>query len=552
MYIMKDTHTQSLFSSLSLLPDTTGVYLFKDTNGTILYVGKALSLIKRVRSYFSETNDWKAKQLLRNAAIIDYIITSSENEALILECSLIKTHRPKYNVLFKDDKAYPYIKITLNEDYPRMFVVRKTLSDGAAYFGPYTDTSAMRRTMRLIREIFPIRDCRQVIKPSSSRSPCLNYHIKRCVAPCANQIDREGYHKIARDICLFLEGKMDNLIADMTTRMKIEASLLRFEQATILKNQLKDIEKIMERQRVVMQTPDCPVSIDVITVYENIGIVLLVRSGRMIGQEHFILNVPEGEMLSETMATFVKQYYYRVLAIPQEIITGRRIDDQEAIIEMLSEKAGKRVRITASPRGYKKGLVEIAMHNAESILRQQGVCLELSEIKTLLHLKKIPSRIEAFDISSISGSMAVGSMVVFVNGKPQKSEYRRFKIKGKFAGHDDTGMIEEVITRRYQMVLTELTENMQQPDLVMVDGGRGQLNAAAKVFALLGIQEIPLISIAKPQKKNGTDRIFTTDFHDPLPLQSDSNVLHLFQHIRNEAHRFAISYHRRLREKQIG
>ncbi|MEK7813820.1 MAG: GIY-YIG nuclease family protein, partial [Candidatus Desantisbacteria bacterium] len=355
---MQDIHAQGLLSSLSLLPDTTGVYLFKDANGTVLYVGKANSLIKRVRSYFSENlNDWKAKQLLRNAARIDYITTSSENEALILECSLIKTHQPKYNVLFKDDKAYPYIKITLNEDYPRMLVVRKTLSDGAAYFGPYTNTSAMRRIMRLIREIFPIRNCRQSIHLSSlvekgekkaEKKPCLNYHIKRCAAPCASKIDMEGYRRIAMDVCLFLEGKMDDLIADMTERMKAEASLLRFEQALRLKNQLRDIEKIMERQRVKVLEPD--------------------------------------------------------------------------------------------------------MHNAEPILEQQDVCPELLEIKRLLHLEKIPSRIEAFDISNISGKLAVGSMVVFVNGKPEKSEYRRFKIKGEFANQDDIGMIEEVVSRRYQRV----------------------------------------------------------------------------------------------------
>ncbi|MDI6781844.1 MAG: excinuclease ABC subunit UvrC [bacterium] len=546
---MKDIHTQGLFSSLSLLPDTTGVYLFKDTNGTVLYVGKASSLIKRVRSYFSENlNDWKAKQLLINAVKIDYIITSSENEALILECSLIKTHHPKYNVLFKDDKAYPYIKITLNEDYPGMLVVRKTLPDRAAYFGPYTNTSAMRRIIRLIREIFPIRDCKQRIKPCPTKLPCLNYHIKRCVAPCANQIDMEGYREIVKDVCLFLEGKMDNLIADMTKKMKLEASLLRFEQAAMIKNQLRDIEKIMERQRVTINTS---VSIDVITVKENIGIVLLVRSGRMIGQEHFTLDVPENESLSETMSAFVKQYYYRTLTIPQEIITGCRIEDQEAIVELLSEKAGKRVQITVFPRGYKKGLVELAIHNAESILKQQGVPPELSEIKALLCLKKIPSRIEAFDISNISGNLAVGSMAVFVNGKPEKSEYRRFKIGekgGKFAGQDDTGMIEEVVNRRYQRVLAE---NMQWPDLVMVDGGKGQLNAASRVFTMLGIQEIPLISITKPQEKDKTDRIFTTNSRNPLPLQSDSTVLHLFQHIRNEAHRFAISYHRKLRAKGV-
>jgi excinuclease ABC subunit C len=326
--------------------------------------------------------------------------------------------------------------------------------------------------------------------------------------------------------------------------MKDEADLLRFEQAAMIKNQLKDIEKIMERQRVVI---NMPVSLDVLVIKENIGIVLLVRSGRIIGQEHWTLNVPEGESLSETMTAFVKQYYYRALAIPGEIITGCRIEDQEAIVGLLSERAGKRVQVIAFPRGYKKEMVELAMHNAEFILKQQGVLPELSEIKMLLCLKKIPSRIEAFDISNISGNMAVGSMVVFVDGKPDKSEYRKFKIQGKFAGQDDTGMIEEVINRRYQKVLTE---NMQQPDLVMVDGGRGQLNAAAKVFALLGMQGIPLISIAKPQKKDKTDRIFTTNSHNPLPLQSDSNVLHLFQHIRNEAHRFAISYHRRLREKQ--
>ncbi|OIP43127.1 excinuclease ABC subunit C [Candidatus Desantisbacteria bacterium CG2_30_40_21] len=441
---MKENTTQNLYS-VSSLPDAIGVYLFKDINEKVLYVGKATSLIKRVRSYFVSNNTWKARQLLQYAHKIDYILTASENEALILECNLIKTHCPKYNVLLKDDKAYPYIKITLNEDYPRMLVVRKTKNDGAAYFGPYTNTSAMRRTMRMIRETFLIRDCKQKIKPSITKSPCLNYHIKQCAGPCAQKIDMEGYQRIIKEVCLFLEGKMDSLIVDMTERMKKEAVLLRFEQAARIRDQLKDIEQFMARQRMVINKP---VDID------------------------------------------------------------------------------------------------------EFILKQKGMNLKLSEVKALLNLKNLPLRIEAFDISNISGKMAVGSMVVFVNGKPETTEYRKFKIQGEFAGQDDFGMIEEVVSRRYKKVLAE---DIQQPDLIMVDGGKGQLNAAFKVLSLLGLEKIPLISIAKPQKAGETDRIFTLCSQEPLPFQSDSNILHLFQYIRDEAHRFAISFHRKIREKnQIG
>ncbi|MFH1097757.1 MAG: excinuclease ABC subunit UvrC [Candidatus Desantisbacteria bacterium] len=543
---MKENTPQSLLHSL---PDAIGVYLFKDINEKVLYVGKAFSLIKRVRSYFTSNNTWKARQLLQYAHKIDYILTASENEALILECNLIKTHCPKYNVLLKDDKAYPYIKITLNEDYPRMLVVRKTKDDGAAYFGPYTNVSAMRRTMKLIREIFPIRDCKQKIKPSITKRPCLNYHIKQCAGPCAQKIDMEGYRLIVKEVCLFLEGKMDSLVADMRERMKGEAGLLRFEQAARIRDQLKDIEQFMARQRVVVNKP---VDIDVICVVEDretCGIVLLIRSGRMIGQEHFILNVPQGELVTDATAAFIKQYYHRALFIPQEIVTGCRIQEQEAIVSLLSEKAGKRVKLCILPRGYKKELFNLAKHNAEFILKQKGVIPELSEVKALLNLKKMPLRIEAFDISNISGKMAVGSMVVFVNGRPETTEYRKFKIQGEFAGHDDFGMIEEVVRRRYKRVLAA---EMPQPDLIMIDGGKGQLNAAFKVLSLLGLEKIPLISIAKPHKTDETDRIFTLCSQEPLPLQSDSNVLHLFQHIRDEAHRFAISFHRKIREqKQI-
>ncbi|MBI4753272.1 excinuclease ABC subunit UvrC [Candidatus Desantisbacteria bacterium] len=492
---MKQNTTQNLLSSLSSLPNAIGVYLFKDINEKVLYVGKATSLIKRVRSYFASNNTWKARQLLQYANKIDYILTASENEALILECNLIKTHCPRYNVLLKDDKAYPYIKITLNEDYPRMLVVRKTKDDGAAYFGPYTNTSAMRRTMKMIREIFPIRDCKQKIKPSITKRPCLNYHIKRCAGPCAQKIDMEGYRRIVKEVCLFLEGKMDSLLIDMTERMKKEAVLLRFEQAAGIRDQLKDIERFMARQRVVVNKP---VDLDVICVVEDrvvCGIVLLIRSGRMIGQEHFILDVPQGESAADATAAFIKQYYHRALAIPPEIITGCRIQEQEALINLLSEKAGKRVKLCILPRGYKKELIDMAKHNAEFILKQKGVTPELSEVKALLNLKNLPLRIEAFDISNISGKMAVGSMVVFVNGRPETTEYRKFKIKGEFAGQDDFGMIEEVVRRRYKRVLTE---DIQKPDLIMVDGGKGQLNAAFKVLSLLGLEKIPLISLSKP------------------------------------------------------
>jgi excinuclease ABC subunit C len=536
-------------STVNVLPDAPGVYIFKDTKNKMLYVGKATSLVKRVRSYFSDTSSWKATQILRYANKIDYIITATEKEALILECNLIKTHRPRYNVLFRDDKAYPFIKITLDEEYPRMLVVRKIAKDKAVYFGPYTNTSAMRRTMRLIKEIFKLRSCKkQKLKPTPENKPCLNYHINRCTAPCAGKINKEEYQKIIKDVCMFLEGKMDTLIDELTQKMKEEANMLHFEQAARLRDQIRDIENVMMRQRVVVNKP---VAMDVIAVVKDnsntCGVVLLIRAGRMIAQEQLMLNVPHGETHREILTAFIKQYYYQAVYIPPEIVVGTRIDEQETITGLLCEKAGRKVRVITQAKGYKKELLELAIHNAEAIIRQQvSIPAELSEIKRLLNMKKLPVRIEAFDISNISGNIAVGSLVVFVNGKPAKSEYRRFKIKGEFDTQDDVHMLEEIIERRYRRVLDE---GMPLPDIIIVDGGKAQLNTAFHVLSRLNLQNIQLISIAKPSEKDTTDRIFTLHSQHPLALDVHSKVLHLFQHIRDEAHRFAITYHRRLRTK---
>ncbi len=541
-----------LDSKLRNLPEEPGVYLFKDKNGEIIYVGKAASLAKRVKSYFQK-RPVLPKDLILTSKIadFDYMVSNSEVEALILENNLIKTYKPRYNVNLRDDKTYPLVKITTNEEFPRIYTTRKIVEDGAKYFGPYVYTNDLRKTLKIIKEIFQIRSCSNKLKEGKkNEKPCLNFHIKRCVAPCAGNISKEQYQKIVAQVCLFLSGKVTELIKELKLKMKKEAQNLRFETAATIRDQIQALQKVMIKQQAVSLSK---VDQDVIGIAELNGrkqicvVVFLIRDGRLIGEEHYFLKIGLKESLKDVITAFVKQYYYRKISIPKELILPAILNEKELIKKWLEEKRGTIIKIYVPKRGNKKHLIDLATKNAALILSTQGTkdVQILTSMQDYLKLPKVPVRIEAFDISCLSGKEAVGSLVVFEEAKPKFSDYRRFKIK-ETALSDDIGMLKEIINRRYTRVLNE---RKTLPDLILVDGGKQQLNATANVLLSLELSNIPLISIAKPQSPTEKEKIFTLSSCFTPP--KDSNVLHLIQQIRNEAHRFAITYHRKIKRKSM-
>lgn len=544
-----------LKSKLSTLPEEPGVYLFKDKEGKVIYVGKATSLAKRVKSYFQKKPTLlKDFILISKIADFDYVVSNSEVEALILENNLIKTYKPRYNVNFRDDKSYPLVKITILEDFPKIYTTRKFLDDGAKYFGPYAHPSDLRKTLRLIKEIFLIRSCKTKLKVGKKlKRPCLNFYIKKCVGPCTGNISKEEYQKIVQQVCLFLSGKVAELINELKLKMKNEAQALNFETAAVIRDQIQALQNVMTKQQAVSLSMTDQ---DVIGVAELNGrkqtcvVVLLIREGRLIGEEHYFLKIGLQESLKDVVTAFIKQYYDRKISIPKELILPCIIDENEEVLikKWLEEKTGIKIRIQVPKRGKKKHLIDLATKNATLNLSTYKIEEEgkiLNSMQNYLKLPKFPQHIEAFDISSIAGKEAVGSLVVFESAKPKKSEYRRFKIKTQNL-HDDVGMLEEVIKRRYTRVLNE---NKPLPDLILVDGGKQQLNTTVNVLLSLGLSDIPVISIAKPQSSNEKERIFTLSGSYTPP--SDLEVLHFIQQIRDEAHRFAVAYHRKIRKKKI-
>ncbi|MEW6619877.1 MAG: excinuclease ABC subunit UvrC [bacterium] len=542
----------TLKSKLKSLPQEPGVYLFKDKAGKIIYVGKATCLSKRVRSYFQKKRPALPKDLILRAKIadFDYIVANSEVEALILENNLIKTYKPGYNVTFKDDKTYPLLKITTQEEFPGIFTTRRASDDGAKYFGPYTHSGNLRQTLKLIQEIFQIRTCKYKLNAGKKlQRPCLNFDIKRCLAPCCGNVSKEDYQKMVEQVCLFLNGRVEELINELKIKMKNEAQALRFEKSAIIRDQIFALKNVMTRQQVVSLSQ---VDQDIIGIAELsepkqiCAVVFLIRAGRLIGDEHYFLKIDLTESVGEILTAFLKQYYSRKTFIPKELILPGRIEEENTIKEWLNEKKGAKVKISVPKRGEKKYLIDLATKNAAVNLLSQKAeenIKILILLQNYLHLPILPKRIEAFDISCLTGKDAVGSLVVFEEAQPKKSEYRRFKIKGAdLAG--DVAMLEEVIRRRYTRVLNE---KKPLPDLILVDGGRQQLNIAFKVLSSLGISNIPLISLAKPQKKGEREKIFTHS--SCLIPPPDSNVLHLIQQIRNSAHRFAIAYHHQIKRK---
>jgi excinuclease ABC subunit C len=544
---------------LSSLPAKPGVYLMRDAAGKVIYVGKAIRLRDRVRSYFHAAGGQtrKVRRLVQHLTDFEFIVTGSELEALILECNLIKKYRPRYNVRLKDDKRYPYIKITLQEDFPRIYTVRRMENDGARYFGPYTSSKAVRQTMELLRKLFPYLTCKREITGQDKR-PCLYYHIGRCAGPCIGAVSPEEYRALIGQILLFLEGKQERIVSRLRRDMEEAAQALNFERAAALRDQIQALQQVIEKQKVVFAAGSDQ---DVIAFAREDGQacvqIFFIRGGKLIGREYFVLTGTQDVESPEIMTSFVKQFYDKAAYIPSNILLQHNIDEALVIEGWLRKKRGTKVTIRVPRRGKGRQLVQMVAENALETLAQLQAewaaeqarqVTALDELQTHLDLAQAPTRIECYDISNIQGKSATGSMVVFVKGVPRKSDYRRFRIK-RAEGADDYAMLQEVLSRRFKRVAGEQQRGIDEegwgilPDLLIVDGGKGQLNAALKVMAELGVDHIPAIGLAKQREE-----VFVPGRSKPILLPRDSEALYLLQRVRDEAHRFAITYHRRLRQ----
>jgi excinuclease ABC subunit C len=534
--------------TLKDIPEKPGVYLFKNRSGKILYIGKAKNLNKRVYSYFSKSNNktYKLSLIVKNMHTIDHIITATEKEALILEGNLIKKYRPRYNVILKDDANYPLLKLDINTPYPRLTIVRRMKNDGALYFGPYTSASAVRSTLRLIGPIFPLRKCSTNAIPKRSR-PCLNYQLGRCLAPCCLPVAIEDYQEIVDQVKLFLQGRSKELISQLRETMRKASKDINFEKAARIRDQIRAVEKTVEHQSVVSSRMKDQDIIGLSFHGDETGItILLVRSGYMIGNRNYIIHY-ERENPGEILEALLKQYYRAREFIPPDIILSHTIDDKLLISEWLTGKAGKKVSISVPFKGNKKKLVNMAVANANTILVQRKNKYNtaiVDQAKSVLNLKRRPEHIEGIDISNLKGNFAVASLVTFVEGSPEKSGYRNYRIQ-HVTGIDDYSMIAEAVERRLKKGKT--------PDLVLIDGGKGHLSVALKTIDASSLVHPPeVISIAKADKgKAGSvDKIYLPNRKNPLILNRNHPVLSLIMRIRDEAHRRAISYHRKRRDKQ--
>ena len=554
---------------LKKLPDKPGVYIMKDKDGEIIYVGKAISLKNRVRQYFrsSKNDPPKVKTMVKHIEEFEYIIVDNEVEALILEANLIKKHKPKYNILLRDDKQYPYIKVTTNEKYPRVLKTRKVLKDGAKYFGPYPSAYAVNDTIDIIRNLYPIRTCNQNLEKNQRKTrPCLNYYIGRCLGPCQGNVDEELYNSMIDEIIMFLSGKEDKLIKIIEDKMIKASENLDFESAAKYRDQMNSLNTILEKQKIV--SPNL-VDQDVIGMAKGVDEVCIqvffIRTGKVVGREHFILSDTFNEERKEILSSFIKQFYLGTAYVPKEIFIEEEIDDIEPISRWLSEKRGSKVTIRIPKRGEKSQLMDMVKKNAMDMLNQYGDRFlrkqrenqrALEELQQSLGLEKIPNRIEAYDISNTSGISPVGSMVVFEQGEAKKSDYRRFKIQSVNTPNDYKSMA-EILRRRFLRGLKEkemVKENQIKlkgfsifPDLVMVDGGKGQVNIALGVLKELGLN-IPVCGLVKDDFHNTRGIIYD---NEEINLDEDSLGFKLIYNIQEEAHRFAISYHRSLRSKKM-
>lgn len=553
---------------LKLLPEKPGVYIMKDKSGKIIYVGKAVVLKNRVRQYFQNKEKQlpKVKVMLSHVEDFEYIVTDTELEALMLECNLIKKYKPKYNVLLKDDKNYPYIKVTVNEEYPRIMFTRRIEPDGAKYFGPYSSAFAVRETIKLVRKMFPIRTCNKNIEKDMGKvRECLYYHIGLCSAPCTNKINKEDYIKLVDQAVLFLDGKRDWLIQKLKEDMKKAAEELRFEEAARIRDQIFAIERTSEKQKVVSVGED---EQDIISMARSADIsciqVFFVRDGKLSGREHYYMKNTEGMERGEIISSFIKQFYEGAPYIPKEIITDVELDERELLSEWLSQKRGNKVFITIPVRGKKKELVDMVYQNAlEALKNDISIREEISKAQVVLELSNLvgldyAKRIEAYDISNTRGQDNVGSMVVFVDGKPKKSQYRKFNIK-YVEGQDDYESMREVIERRFLHAIEEkeliekgeLEEDKakfaEMPDLIFVDGGIGHVNAVLQVLSGLGIS-IPVYGMVK-DSKHRTRGLVSPQGEIDIPMTS--KAFRLIAQIQEEAHRFAITFHKEKQSKRF-
>lgn len=553
--------TSSLVAEqLKQLPASPGVYLLRNAAGTILYVGKAADLSQRVRSYFApgEKLSPKLRHLARQTHDIDFYVTNLEQEALILEYNLIKRYHPQFNVRLKDDKTFPYIKIDLSEDWPRVRFTRTLEEDGAHYFGPFASAKSVRQTLKVIRAIFPYRSCSRAITGTDAR-PCLQYHIRRCLGPCIGAVSREEYDQMMNQVILFLQGRQDAVLHELEKKMSEAADALQFEKAAMYRDQIEAVKRVVEGQRIAATTSGEQDVIAFATERDQAYVqVFFVRNDKLVGRDSFILEGASSETTGQIMSSFIKQFYGSAASVPPLLLLQHPADDMATIQEWLRSKRGGPVEIRVPRRGNRKHLVDIVAENAEQGLQQLKVRqlaapaqLEaaLEEIKKELRLPHPPSRLEGYDISNIQGKGAVGSMVVFEEGRPRPSLYRRFRIKS-VPGANDYAMLQEVLQRRFKRLAREgdtATPDAWSalPDLVLVDGGKGQLNAVLAVLEEMGAGSVPVASLAKEHEE-----VFVPDRKEPIVLPHSSPGLQLLQRLRDEAHRFAIGYHLKVRRKQ--
>ena len=541
------------------LPNVPGVYLMKASDGTVIYVGKAVRLRTRVRSYFGEKSAHAlTSQMIRYVTEIDYIVTETEVEALILENNLIKAHQPRYNVKLKDDKRYPYLRVTTNEPLPRIHITRKAENDGTRYFGPFVHVRSTRQVVKQLTKFFPIRTCTLPLTETENKyRVCLDYHIGRCPGPCADKIGVADYDVIVQKVCQFLSGNTDAVVKELTEQMEAAAEVLDFETAAKYRDTLKDIQQAITTQNMDSVSA---ADEDVIGIAARTDIacvqLLRVRDGKLLEREHYYLNDADPESLATALSAFISQYYQNAVFVPKTVVLPMPIASVELIENWLSEKRGSRVGLHVPRAGRLRKLQTLASKNAEILLTQReqnvvyssGVEPALVELQELLDLKHPLRRIEAYDISNLGDRFAVGSMVVLEDGKPASSEYRRFKIRS-VEGQNDFAMMQEVITRRFRRAIADDEKFNKLPDLMLIDGGKGQLSAAQaamKAFATSHLPDIPMIALAKR-----IEEIFVPGKTEPIVLREDNPTLHMIQRLRDEAHRFAITYHRQLRQKSL-
>ena len=554
---------------LKKLPDQPGVYIMHDSRDAIIYIGKAVSLRKRVHQYFQPSHDEgiKKAQMVKQIARFEYIVTDSELEALVLECNLIKEHRPKYNTMLRDDKTYPYIRVTLGEDFPRVLFSRQQKKDKSRYFGPYTSAGAVKDTIELVNKIYQLRTCnRNLPRDTGKDRPCLNYHIHQCTAPCQGYITKEAYRERVDAVVEFLNGNYAPVLKSLEEKMNTASAKLEFEKAIEYRELLNSVRQIAQKQKITHTDGEDK---DIIALAADdrdaVVQVFFIRDGKLIGRDHFYVKIGTEDTKAQILTTFIKQFYSGTPFIPREIMLPQEIEEQEVLADWLGEKRGSKVYIRVPQKGMKEKLVELAQKNAKMVLaqdrekikREEGRTIgALKEIEQLLDMKGL-NRVEAYDISNTSGFESVGSMIVYEKGKPKRSDYRKFKLR-TVSGPDDYASMYEVLTRRFTHGMREMEEMEEKdlseeygsstrfPDLIMMDGGRGQVNIALKVLEELHLN-IPVCGMVK----DDNHRTRGLYYHNvEIPIDRGSEGFKLITRIQDEAHRFAIEYHRSLRSKE--